>query len=101
MRQITYEFPYVSSKQKMQLILCKAFVIILMLMFLTMLVVLDDQEYGQNLLYVSGVMNACFAYFNLMTVRVEVQELFEPPVQFKAYELFWLGVFFFVVSFFI
>jgi|TARA_B100001971_G_C17865515_1_gene370499 hypothetical protein len=88
MGKATYEFRYVSTKQKVQLVLCKAFVIMLMLMFLTMLAVKGKPDYGQDLVFISGVMNCCFAYINLMRVRVEVPELFEHPVQFTGAEFF-------------
>ena len=101
MGKATYEFPYVSSRNKVHLMLCKALVISLMLMFLATLVKLDKEDFGENLMFVSGVLNMCFVYINLMTVRVEVQELFEPPVQWKAWEFFWLGSSCFVVSFFV
>jgi hypothetical protein len=45
-------------------------------------------DYGQDLVFISGVMNCCFAYINLMRVRVEVPELFEHPVQFTGAEFF-------------
>lgn len=101
MPNATYEFRYVSSKHKVQLILCKAFVMSFMLMCLASLIALDQPDYGEKLLYVSGVMNMCFAYTNLVRVKVEVQELFEFPFHYKAYEFFWLGLVFFVVSFFV
>ena len=101
MSKTNYEFPYVSWRHKVQLILCKTLVIMLMLMFLATLVTLDRLDYSQNLLYVSGVLNMCFVYVNLSMVRVEVQELFDHPMRFKATEFFWLGLSFFVVSFFV
>jgi hypothetical protein len=48
MGKATYEFRYVSTKQKVQLVLCKAFVIMLMLMFLTMLAVKGKPDYGKR-----------------------------------------------------
>jgi|TARA_Y100000310_G_C20671113_1_gene810345 hypothetical protein len=101
MGKATYEFHYVSPKQKVQLILCKAFLVALILAFSCALVFLRRVDDGQDLVYVSGILQAVFCYINLMTVRAEVQELFEPPVHFKGREFFWLAIVTFVASFFV
>lgn len=101
MSKATYEFHYVSRKQKVQLILWKAAVILFMLSFLATLVYTDDNTLGRKLSDAAAVLQAVFCYINLMRVQVEVQELFQPPVQWKAYEFFWLGTITFVISFFV
>ena len=101
MSKASYEFRYVSRKQKVQLILWKAAVLLFMLSFLATLVFIDDNTLGRKLSDSAAVLQSMFCYINLMRVQVEVQELFEPPVQWKAYEFFWLGTITFVISFFI
>ena len=96
-----YEFNYVSTKQKARLILWKALVILFMLILLAMLIFSDEKDLGYKLLKTSGILQAVFCYINLMTVRVEVQELFEPPVHFKGAEFFWLAMIALVASFFV
>lgn len=99
MEKATYEFRYVSSKHKVQLILWKGSVIIFMLALLGMMVFTDEQDIGQNLSRTSGVLQGVFCYINLMRVQAEVKELFEPPVQFKGSEFFWLAMVTLVASF--
>ena len=99
MANSSYELQLISTRQKVNLILCKLTLILVILGCLGIL--LHDTEFNpqNDLMFSSGIMLAIFAYINLMTVRVEVQELFEPPIKWKGYEFFWIGMVMFVTSF--
>jgi len=101
MTKSTYEFQLVSTRQKVNLILCKLALILVILSCLGILI--HDTEFNpqNDLMFSSGIMQAIFAYINLMTVKVEVSELFEPPIQWKGYEFFWIGIVMFVASYFV
>jgi hypothetical protein len=99
MTSSNYEFQYVSKRQRLNLVLCKLFVIFWILAFLALMIFKSIPDTQNDLLFASGIMNAIFAYINLMRVKVEVQEIFEPPVKWHAMEFFWLGLIFCVTSF--
>jgi hypothetical protein len=72
-----------------------------MLMMLAMLIFVDDKDLGYKLSKTSGILQSVFCYINLMTVRIEVHELFEPPFHYKGAEFFWLAMIALVASFFL
>jgi hypothetical protein len=101
MTKPNYEFPYISRRQKIDLILCKLFLILLILAFQALMVHGSDLSLSESLNFTSGIMLAICCYINLMTVRVEVRELFEKPLQWKGQEFFWIGVGMSVASYFV
>jgi len=101
MTKPNYEFPYISRRQKIDLILCKLFLILFMLGTQALMVHGSELTLSNSLMTTSGIMLAICCYINLMMVRVEVKELFEKPLQWKGQEFFWIGSVMFATSSFV
>ena len=101
MTKPSYEFRHVSTKQKVYLLLFKGFFICIILSSLASLALIEDSTLGDDLLNATGTMIGIFGYINLMRVKVEVQEIFEPPIQWAAPEFTWLAMIFLVISYFV
>ena len=100
MTKSNYEFQHVSKRQKIDLILYKLFLIVLILAFQALIVNGSELAMSESLTFTSGIMLAICCYINLMTVKVEVPELFEKPIEWKGQEFFWIDMVLFVASYF-
>lgn len=100
MSKDSYEFSYMSDREKRKLITAKAIVFLSVIYSLWQLIDSDDKPIHSAYLSAAWVLSAVFVYINLMTVRSELIELFEHPVEFHAKEflvassiLFCLGIY--------
>ena len=97
----SYEFRYATRKQKVYLLLFKAFFVAMILSSLWTLSLSGQPNLSKDLLYASGTMTGIFGYINLMRVKVEIQEIFEPPIQWQGTEFCWMAMIMLVASYFL
>lgn len=80
---MSYEFAYQSPKQKAVLLCVKGFVLLLLFNDLYMLG-WTDTTIMERLSHVGGACIAFYIYANLLSVKIEVQELFVPPPKLSS-----------------
>ena len=92
-----YEFAYQSPKQKLVLLGLKLLVAGFIIMFIYSLGWQDIEQY-EKLKSISGIVFSFYAYSNLLRVKVEIQELFIPPIDILfAKELIFISL---IISFY-
>ena len=98
MPQSKYEFRYVPPRQRIYLGLAKA--VLLVLLFFSL-----DSSFSPNELTLAGRLHSAavgfsllYFYVNLLQVKVEVRELFDPFMQRQGQELVWISFSLFISS---
>ena len=73
----SYEFGYISQKEKIKVLIGKLALGLMMAFCLASLVIYNEAPLSSNLIEVSGLLAAFFGYLNLQTVKSELMELFQ------------------------
>ena len=89
MSKDSYEFAYMSDRERQKLVITKTLVFISVIYSLWQLVVSDGTPPHSDYFNAAWILGAVFVYINLMTVRSELIEIFEPPVEFRGKEFAW------------
>ncbi|HJP50219.1 MAG TPA: hypothetical protein QF611_04240 [Pseudomonadales bacterium] len=97
----SYEFGFMSRKEKIKIILCKIFLAILIIHSFYRLVDGTTATLSSDFIQVSAILCAVFGYINLLKVNSELMELFEPPYFNVGYEFIIAGMVTNIVSFFV
>jgi len=101
MSKDSYEFSYMSEKEKRKLIIVKTLVFISVIFSLWQLAVSDGTSPHSDYFSAAWILGAVFVYINLMTVRSELVEIFKHPVEFHGKEFVWASTALFCVGIYI
>ncbi len=97
----SYEFGFISKVEKRKVIVSKTLLILLMTYCFVGLIADDTSTMSSNFIKVSGILCAIFGYINLINVKSELMELFEPPYEYTGYEFLAAGFLLNLISWFI
>ncbi|XOV89781.1 MAG: hypothetical protein ACFHX7_07815 [Pseudomonadota bacterium] len=97
-----YEFRHQSPRQKVVLYGLKGFVLVLLSFSLYSLVSGTDDSPRSQISGIASVFTSFWIYANLLQVKVEVQELFVPPMNIQhGIEFMLIGFVLYLVAFFV
>lgn len=77
----SYEFGYQSRKQKMMLVIVKLAILLSMAWPLYVLGWATPEDLPGKMRSIAGVLTGFWLYANVLRVKVEIQELFVPPIR--------------------
>ena len=75
-----------SPREKRKIFICKCVLGIIMACALIPLVTDENSTLSSDLLDINGLLSAFFGYLNLLNIKSELIELFEPPYPFTGFE---------------
>jgi hypothetical protein len=92
-----FEFGFMTRRERIKLELIKTMSLAFVAWCLWSLV-FHDLSVSSRLTYASGSLAFSVFYLNMLRVKSEVIELFEPPYNFKGLGMIWLGFVFSLMS---
>jgi hypothetical protein len=98
MSKSKYEFRYVAPQQRIYLGLIRAFLLAMVFFSQASFSTLEGLALANKLFSVSGFFGVLYFYVNLLQVKVEVRELFDPFMQRQGQELVWISFSLFISS---
>jgi len=87
--------------EKRKILIGKCFLSLLIANGFFWLVSDKSSTLSSDLIQVSGILCAIFGYINLINVKSELMELFEPPYEYTGYEFLAAGFLLNLISWFI
>ena len=82
----SYEFSYMSPREKRKVLAFKGALIILMATSFFIILSGASLSLSADLFQLSGILSIFFGYINVLHVKSELIELFEPPYFYVGYE---------------
>ncbi|HIG42963.1 MAG: hypothetical protein ABGY96_30285 [bacterium] len=97
----SYEFSYMSAREKKKVLVSKCILALLMLLAFYWLIAGEANTLSSELVFIGGILAAIFGYINILTVKSELVELFEPPYTYRAGEFAITAIILNVISWFV
>ena len=92
-----FEFSYISQRERYKIIAAKVVLALVGLGFSAMMIDITSR----NLETLAGLLGCFYLYLNILDVRSELTERFEPPWDLRGNEIAHLATCLFVASFFV
>ena len=97
----SYEFSYMSTREKRKILIAKIIFGLVIASCLYWIATSTTDDLSADLMNMSAILTAVFGYINLINVKSELMELFEPPYSYNGSEFVFIGFALNIASWFV